>query len=83
MVVSRGLLQVLQSLLAEGDSHLVPALGGILDHQVVQGSQTGWDLVASLLGRSHGRTVVLVLHCGVQRAESKGQLGCQREKAPT
>lgn len=64
MVVSRGLLQVLQSLLTEGDSHLIPALGGVLDHQVVQSSQTSWDLVASLLGSSHGCAVVLVLHCG-------------------
>ena len=52
MVVSRGLLQVFQGLFAEGHSHLVPALGGVLDDQVVEGPQTGWDLVASLLGSS-------------------------------
>lgn len=64
MVVAGRLLQVLQRLLAEGDSHLVPALGRVLDHQVVQGSQAGRDLVAALLSRSQSRTVVLVLHCG-------------------
>lgn len=53
MVMSRGLLQVLQRLLAEGYSHLVPPLGGVLDHQVVEGPQTGRDLIASLLGSSH------------------------------
>lgn len=53
VVMSRGLLQVLQSLLAEGHSHLVPALGGVLDHQVVEGPQTGRNLIASLLGSSH------------------------------
>lgn len=52
VVVSRGLLQVLQGLFAEGHGHLVPPLGGVLDHQVVEGSQTGRDLVAPLLGGS-------------------------------
>lgn len=52
VVVSRGLLQVLQGLFAEGHSHLVPPLGGVLDHQVVEGPQTGRDLVAPLLGGS-------------------------------
>lgn len=80
MVVSRGLLQVLQSLLAEGDSHLIPALGGVLDHQVVQGSQTSWDLVASLLGCSHGGAVVLVLHCGGHTHKAKFSSDVKREK---
>lgn len=65
VVMTRGLLQVLQCLLAEGDGHLVPALGRILDDQVVQGSEAGWDLVAPLLSRSQSSTVVLVLHCRV------------------
>lgn len=65
VVVTGGLLQVLQRLLAEGDGHLVPALGRVLDDQVVQGSQAGRDLVASLLSRSQSCTVVLVLHCRV------------------
>lgn len=64
VVMSRCLLQVLQGLLAEGHGHLVPALRGVLDHKVVQGSQAGRDLIASLLGCSHGSAVVLVLHCG-------------------
>lgn len=77
VIMPRGLLQVLQSLLAQGHGHLVPALRGILDDQVVQGSQTCWDLIASLLGCDHGCTVMLVLHCGGQRkrAKSKGQIG--------
>lgn len=62
----RGFLQVLQSLLAERHGDLVPALGGVLDHQVVQGSQASWDLVAALLGCSHRCAVVLVLHCWVK-----------------
>lgn len=53
MVVTGGLLQVLQGLFAEGHSHLVPPLGGVLDHQVVEGPETGRDLVASLLGGGH------------------------------
>lgn len=50
MVVSGRLLQVLQGLFAEGHGHLVPALGGVLDHQVVEGPQASRDLVAPLLG---------------------------------
>lgn len=50
VVMSRGLLKVFQGLLAEGHSHFIPALGGILDHQVVEGPQAGWDLVSPLLG---------------------------------
>lgn len=53
VVVSGGLLQVLQGLFAEGHGHLVPALGGVLDHQVVEGPQAGRDLVAPLLGGGH------------------------------
>lgn len=53
VVVSGGLLQVLQGLFAEGHSHLVPPLGGVLDHQVVEGPETGRDLVAPLLGGGH------------------------------
>lgn len=76
VVMTGGLLQVLQCLLAEGDGHLVPALGRILDDQVVQGSEAGWDLVAPLLSRSHSRTVVLVLHCGVWHTQgAKVRLG--------
>lgn len=56
--MSRSLLQVLQSLLTEGHSHLVPALGGVLDHQVVEGPQTGGDLVAPLLGGSRRSAAV-------------------------
>ncbi|KAG7267214.1 hypothetical protein CRUP_007337, partial [Coryphaenoides rupestris] len=62
VVVAGGLLQVLQGLLAEGHGHLVAALRGVLDHQVVEGAQAGRDLVAALLGRRHRRAVVLVLH---------------------
>lgn len=69
MVVSRGLLQVLQGLLAEGHRHLVPALRGVLDHEVVQGPQASWYLVAALLGCSYSRTVVLVLHCERQKQQ--------------
>lgn len=48
--MARGLLQVLQSLLAQGHRHLIPALGSVLDHQVMQGTQAGGDLIPSLLG---------------------------------
>ena len=50
MVVSRGLLQVLQSLFAQRHGHLVPPLRGVLDHQVVERPEAGRDLVAALLG---------------------------------
>lgn len=63
MVVSRGLLQVLQGLFAEGHSHLVPPLGGVLDHQVVEGPETGRDLVAPLLGGSRRGAAVARLDC--------------------
>lgn len=62
VVVSGGLLQVLQGLFAEGHGHLVAALGGVLDHQVVEGPQAGRDLIATLLGRSHRCAVMLVRH---------------------
>lgn len=50
MVMPRCLLQVLQGLLAQRHSHLVPPLRGVLDHQVVQRPEARRDLVASLLG---------------------------------
>lgn len=50
VIMSRRLLQVLQGLFAEGHGHLVPALRGVLDHQVVECPEAGGDLVASLLG---------------------------------
>ena len=62
VVMSRGLLQVLQGLLAEGHGHLVAALGGVLDHQVVEGPDAGRDLVAPLLGRRHARAAAALLN---------------------
>lgn len=52
-------------LFTKRDRHLVSSLGRVLDHQVVQGSQAGRDLVAALLSRGQSRAVVLVRHCGV------------------
>ncbi|KAF9420114.1 hypothetical protein HW555_003527 [Spodoptera exigua] len=46
MVVSRGLLEVLEGLLAEWHGDLVPSLRRVLDDQVVQCAQAGRDLVA-------------------------------------
>ena len=51
VAVARAPLQVLQGLAAQRHSHLVAALARVLDHQVVQGPEAGWDLVATLLGR--------------------------------
>ena len=62
VVVSGCLLQVLQGLFAEGHGHLVAALGGVLDNQVVEGPQAGWDLIATLLGSGHRCAVMLVRH---------------------
>ena len=64
VVVARGLLQVLQGLLAEGHGHLVAALRRVLDHQVVEGPQAGWDLVAPLLGGGGGTAVPRLGHWG-------------------
>lgn len=60
MVVSRGFFQVLQSLFAERHGHLVPALSCVLDHQVMEGPEAGWDLIPTLLCGSNRGTVVLV-----------------------
>ena len=79
MVVSRGLLQVFQGLFAEGHSHLVPALGGVLDDQVVEGPQTGWDLVASLLGSSCRSAAVARLDW---RQEEKGRRELGHQDTP-
>lgn len=62
MVMARGLLQVLQGLLAEGHGDLVAPLRGVLDDQVVQGAQPRGDLIATLLG-GHRCTALLLLHC--------------------
>ena len=51
VAVTRAPLQVLQGLPAQRHGHLVAALARVLDHQVVQGPEAGWDLVATLLGR--------------------------------
>lgn len=51
MVVAGCLLQVLQGLLAQRHGHLVAALRGVLDHQVVERPEAGRYLVAALLGR--------------------------------
>lgn len=48
--MARAPLQVLQGLAAQRHGHLVAALARVLDHQVVQGPEAGWDLVATLLG---------------------------------
>ena len=69
VVVAGGLLQVLQGLLAEGDGHLVAALRRVLDHQVVEGPQAGWDLVASLLGGGGGAAVPGLGYCGGGRVD--------------
>ena len=45
-------------LFAERHSDLVPALGRVLDHQVVQRSEASGDLVAALLGRGGCTAVV-------------------------
>lgn len=62
MVVAGRLLQVLQRLLAEGHGHLVAALRGVLDDQVVQRAQPRGDLVAALL-RGGGGAAVRLLDC--------------------
>ena len=51
VAVARAPLQVFQGLAAQRHGHLVAALARVLDHQVVQGPEAGWDLVATLLGR--------------------------------
>ncbi|KAF3837217.1 hypothetical protein F7725_004681, partial [Dissostichus mawsoni] len=56
--------QILQSLFAERHGHLVAALRGVLDHQVVQRPEAGRDLVAPLLSRhlsAAGLALVLLL----------------------
>ncbi len=60
MVVSRGFLQVLQSLFAERHGHLVAALSSVLDHQVMEGPEAGWDLIPTLLSGSKRGAVVQV-----------------------
>ena len=35
-------------LFTQRHGHLVPALAGVLDHEVVQGPQPGWDLVPGI-----------------------------------
>lgn len=47
VVVTAGFLKVLQRLLAEWHGHLIPALTGVLNHQVVQRAQACGDLVAA------------------------------------
>lgn len=88
MVVAAGLLQVLEGLLAQGHGHLVAALGGILDHQVVQGAQPGGDLVAAPAphrGPSRGRRegvpggLLLLREAQVQGSLSRG---CPFRSAP-
>lgn len=49
VIVSGGFLQILQGLFAEGHGHLVAALRGILDHQIVESPEASRDLVSSLL----------------------------------
>lgn len=74
VVMSRGLLQVLQGLFAEGHSHLVPPLGGVLDHQVVEGPQASRDLVTPLLGGGHRSTAVARLDWKHQEREGQRSL---------
>lgn len=60
MIVARGLFKILESLFAQRHSHLVPALGSILNHQIMQRTQSGGNFVASigLLHVLRGRTGV-------------------------
>ena len=72
MVMARCLLQVLQGLLTEGHGHLVAALGGVLDHQVVQGAQPCWDFIAPMLGG-------YIASCRARGCKAKGR----RSDVPT
>lgn len=57
VVVTRGLLQVFQRLFTQRHGHFIAALRGVLDHQVVQGSEPGWNLIASLLSCCYSTAV--------------------------
>lgn len=60
MIVSRGFLQILQSLFTEWHCHFISALRGILNNQVMKGSETGRYLVSALLSGGDCSTVMLV-----------------------
>ena len=75
VIVSRGLLQVFQGLFAEGHSHLVPALGGVLDHQVVERPEAGRDLVTSLLSGSCCSTAVTRLDWRHKKQKKRSETG--------
>lgn len=68
VVVARGLLQVLQRLFTQRHRHLVSALRSILNHQVVQGSEPSWNLIASLLSGCYSTAV-----WGLDYREKDGQ----------
>lgn len=58
-------------LFAERNSNLISSLGGVLDDQVVERSEAGWNLIASLLRCSRCTAVMLLGHWAEEKLQIK------------